>query len=407
VTANLDDLRIDRSGAGEGRPRAALWAVAAVTLLALAAGGWWWLRRGAAAPVETAVAVEAAGARGERTVLDASGYVTARRQATVSSKIAGKVAEVLVEEGMAVDAGQVLARLDDAAARRYLALAEAELAAARRALRETEVGLTEARLRQRRTGDLVGQGITSQADLDAVAAEADSLAARLATGREQVTVAERAVAVRRQDLDDTVIRAPFTGVAISKDAQPGETISPLSGGGGFTRTGICTLVDMASLEVEVDVNESYISRVRPGQRVTATLDAYPDWAIPAAVITTIPAADRQKATVKVRVAFEALDPRILPDMGVKVAFHAEPEAGAAAAERPAVLVPRTAVRGAPGSEVVFVVRDGRAERRAVRVGGTRGEQTEIVAGVAPGEEVVAAGPPDLADGAPVAVRATS
>ncbi len=202
-----------------------------------------------------------------------------------------------------------------------------------------------------------------------------------------------------------MIRAPFSGVAISKDAQPGEMISPVSAGGGFTRTGICTIVDMASLEIEVDVNEAYIQRVQPGQRTMATLDAYPDWQIPSRVIMPVPTADRQKATVRVRIGFEALDPRILPDMGVKVAFL-DKEGEAAAAERPkaALVVPRKALRKDGDRDVVFVVKDGLVERRAVGVGPTPGEEAVVTSGLTSGEQVVVEGPADLADGAKVAVQ---
>jgi RND family efflux transporter MFP subunit len=227
----------------------------------------------------------------------------------------------------------------------------------------------------------------------------DALAARLERERVEVAVAERQLAIRRQELDDTVIRAPFAGVVVTKDAQPGEMISPVSAGGGFTRTGICTIVDMSSLEIEVDVNEAYINRVRSGQEVQATLDAYPDWRIDARVITPVPTADRQKATVKVRIAFGELDPRILPDMGVKVSFLAEEdtaEGGAAAA--PTALVPEDAVRADGEQSVAFVFADERVERRAIRLGGRRGDRVEVVAGLSAGERVVVEGPPGLADG---------
>jgi len=210
--------------------------------------------------------------------------------------------------------------------------------------------------------------------------------------------------VRRSDLDDTVIRAPFAGVAISKDAQPGEMVSPVSAGGGFTRTGISTIVDMSSLEIEVDVNESFINRVTPGQKVDATLDAYPDWKIPGHVITIVPTADRQKATVLVRIGFEQLDPRILPDMGVKVAFLGAPEPASAAASRPRLTVPRAAIRTDQGQAVVFVVVENRVERRAVRLGDSKGDAAEVLSGLTAGERVVVEGPPDLTDGLRVVVR---
>jgi len=401
LTEKLNSLKIDRSDDPEpsGSGRLWLWIVLALAVVAVAA---FLLLRPRAVPVRTALATEdAAGSGGAAAVLNASGYVTARRQSTVSSKITGKVTEVLVEEGMRVDAGQVLARLDDSQARLSLALSEARLVSSERALAETEARLREANLRRQRTQDLSTQGIASTADLDAVVAEADALAARLELQRGEVEVARREVALARQNLEDTVIRAPFAGVAISKNAQPGEMISPMSAGGGFTRTGISTIVDMASLEIEVDVNEAYIQRVREGQRVAATLDAYPDWQIPGHVITTIPAAERDKATVKVRIGFDALDPRILPDMGVKVAFLEERSDDA---PRRVVRVPRAALRGGSGSEYVLVVGAEGLERRAVRVAAGGADPAEVVAGLAAGERVVIEGPADLAAGQRVVER---
>jgi HlyD family secretion protein len=229
--------------------------------------------------------------------------------------------------------------------------------------------------------------------------------ARIAYAREQILVAEQQVNLRRTDLADMVVRAPFSGVAISKDAQPGEMISPVSAGGGFTRTGIGTIVDMSSLEVEVDVNESFINRVKPGMKVESILDAYPDWRIPSHVITTVPSADRQKATVRVRIGFDALDPRMLPDMGVKVSFLREEEPQSAAAAAPAARfeVPKAAVRTVDGRTVVFV-REDRVERRAVRTGNEDGEAMEVLSGVAAGERVVIEGPPTLQDGDRVRVQ---
>jgi RND family efflux transporter MFP subunit len=401
----LSDLRIDDHARYGGSGRIGLWLLVIVIAAAVGAAAWVWLRAPRALPVQTATVVEAAAAsNGGPAVLNASGYVTARRRATVSSKITGKVVEVLVEEGMAVKTGQVLARLDDTTLRRYLELAEAELAASRRAAAETEVRLREAQLTLARARALVRDGISGQAELDKAEAEVDALKARLDLTREQVTVAERQVSVRRTDLDDTVIRAPFAGVAISKDAQPGEMVSPVSAGGGFTRTGISTIVDMASLEIEVDVNESFINRVTPGQKVEATLDAYPDWKIPSHVITIVPTADRQRATVLVRIGFEQLDPRVLPDMGVKVAFLGAPEPVASPSARVRLTVPRAAVRSDQGQSIVFVVVEGHVERRAVRLGDAKGDQVEIVSGLTAGEKVVVEGPPELADRSRVAVR---
>ena len=377
-----------------------VWPVlAAVVLLAVA--GWWWAGRPSAIEVTTATAEHPRSEADAAAVLNASGYVTARRRATVSSKVTGRVVEVHVEEGMAVRQGQVLARLDGTTAVRGLQLAEAELQASRLAVAETRVRLEHARLTRGRSRQLRTEGITNQADLDAAEGEVLALEARLALAEEQVRVAERHVALRQADVTDTVITAPFSGVAISKDAQPGEMISPVSAGGGFTRTGICTIVDMGSLEIEVDVNESYIHRVTAGQRVEATLDAYPDWRIPAHVITLVPTADRQKATVLVRIGFEALDPRILPDMGIKVAFLGAAPAAVAAT---AMTIPAAALHSDGAATVVFVVANGRAERRAVRTGGKIDARVEVLSGLTAGERIVVESSRPLEDGAAVVVK---
>ena len=406
MAASLDDLKIDRS---RERRTSFAWVAWLVVLLVLAAGGaagWVWWRDTRTPVVTTAAVYETTAGDSQPTVLNASGYVTARRQATVSAKVTGKVAEVLVEEGMAVAEGQVLARLDDSSERAYLALAEAQLQAARGALDELEVRRAEAQLHLERTSVLVDEGIVGRAELDTAQAEVDSLAARIAFQREQVVVSDREIDVRRTALEDTVIRAPFDGVAISKDAQPGEMISPVSAGGGFTRTGICTIVDMASLEIEVDVNESYINRVSDRQRVVANLDAYPDWDIPGSVITTIPAADRQRATVLVRIAFDDLgDPRILPDMGVNVAFLEPGQAAESFAAAPRVWMPAAAVRREGDQAVVFVTRGETVERRPVSLGVENGANVEVLAGVAAGARVVVAGPTDLTGGARVTLAA--
>jgi RND family efflux transporter MFP subunit len=399
---DLAALRIERGPDRSSGVRWVGWTLLVLVLLAGSLGAWAWTTRDRPIAVQVVAAIERASGA-QAAVLNASGYVTARRRATVSSKITGKVMEVNVEEGMAVREGQILARLDDSNGRAALALAEAQAEAARRAVAESEVRLVEARLTLGRRLQLLKEGIATQADLDQAQAEVDSLTARIAAAREQVLVAERQIAVQQTDLDNAIIRAPFSGVAISKDAQPGEMVSPVSAGGGFTRTGICTIVDMRSLEIEVDVNESYINRVTPGQRVTATLNAYPDWEIPAKVITTVPSADRQKATVLVRIAFDSLDPRILPDMGVKVTFL-RPQEEAADADRPTVLAPRDAVRSEDSQTVVFVAHDDTVERRAVQVGHTDGDRVEVRAGLRSGEQVVAPIPPELKDGARIVVN---
>jgi RND family efflux transporter MFP subunit len=400
---DLDALRIQRSPERAGAARWIVWTGLLVLAIALGVGAWRWFTR--PRPVEVQVATVSERVAGtQAAVLNASGYVTARRRATVSSKVTGKVVEVNVEEGMAVREGQVLARLDDASVRAALALAEAQAEAARLGLRENEVRLGQARLTERRTQQLFKELIVTQADVDQATADADALEARIEALREQIRVAERQIEVQRTNLDDTVIRAPFSGVAISKDAQPGEMVSPVSAGGGFTRTGICTIVDMTSLEIEVDVNESYINRVKPRQEVIATLDAYQDWQIPARVITLVPTADRQKATILVRIGFVELDPRILPDMAIKVTFLRQPDEGESPAAYPTALVPKAAVRTIGTDNFAFVVRGPIVERRAVKLGGADGERVEVLAGLQAGDRVVISPPTNLDDGDPVIVQ---
>jgi RND family efflux transporter MFP subunit len=405
LTQDLAALRIEREPERPGGRRWLGWLVVLVLIAGAGIGGWLYATRERPVEVEAAAVTErAVGA--QAAVLNASGYVTARRRATISSKITGKIVEVNVEEGMAVTQGQVLARLDDSTAKAALALSLAQAESARKAVNENEVHLAQARLTLRRVTDLRKSGIVTEADVDAARADVDGTEARINALRGQVSVAERQVELQQTDLDNTIIRAPFSGIAISKDAQPGEMVSPVSAGGGFTRTGISTIVDMKSLEIEVDVNESYINRVRAQQHVSAVLDAYPDWQIPAHVITLVPAADRQKATVLVRIGFEQLDPRILPDMGVKVTFLREEDQAAAPAARPTALVPKAAVLTDENGNFVFAVTAAgdAVERRAVRVGGTDGDRVEVVGALRAGERVVVSPSPELTDGAKVVIK---
>jgi RND family efflux transporter MFP subunit len=411
---DLSALKIEREPLNAGGGRWSKWIFLLILIGAAGAGAWYWLNRERPIEVEVVSVTERA-AGTQASVLNASGYVTARRRATVSSKVTGKVIEVNVEEGMAVREGQVLARLDDSTLQATLRLYRAQLEAAKRQIPETEVRLAQARVMLRRQEELRKEGLNTPNDIDNARAEVDSLVARIASAQEQVKVAESQIAMQQTAIDDTVIRAPFSGVAISKDAQAGEMVSPVSAGGGFTRTGISTIVDMNSLEIEVDVNESYINRVRSGQPVTAVLDAYPDFEIPAQVITMVPTADRQKATVLVRIGFKKLDPRILPDMGVKVTFLREAEAPRTSDARPeagqgntvaqsVTLVPQAAVRTEGGASFVFVVRQNAVERRAIKTGGTDGDRLEVVAGLKGGDQVVISPPPELTDGMLITIK---
>jgi HlyD family secretion protein len=393
---SIEELRIDRDRPRSGNARAVAWAV--LFALVLAGSFIWWRHSHAVPLVGATIAIPTAGSGAHETVLNASGYVTARRQATVSSKVTGQITEVLFEEGQKAQAGQVLARVDPSNIKTSLQMAQAQLTVAQTALGETQAQWVQASNECFRVLSLLSNRVASASEADKARAEADGLQARLERQQAEVTVAQRQIATWQQQLEDTVIRAPFAGIIVSKTAQPGEIISPLSAGGGFTRTGICTLVDMSSLEVEVDVNENYIHRVSAGQTVEAVLDAYPDWKIPARVIAIIPTADRQKGTVKVRVGFEALDPRMLPDMGVKVSFQAGPLAPSATA---GVLLPPSAVHEENGQQVVWVLREGRAQRRTVQVSATNDDQMLLTSSIAAGEKVIVDRPPGLKDGAAV------
>ncbi|WP_291858043.1 efflux RND transporter periplasmic adaptor subunit [Bradyrhizobium sp.] len=266
-------------------------------------------------------------AKKDAVALTASGYVVARRKATVAAEITGKVVEVLIEEGMTVADGQVVARLDSVLAESDLALARSRVESADAAVGAISADLQDATRILSRVQTLAQKNFATEAELTKAQARVGVLTAQLRQSQSQRDTARLDAERSASVLDKYKIRAPFGGVVIERSAQPGEMISPLSVG-GFTRTGICTIVDMDSIEVEVDVNEAFIGRVVPGGQVSAVLDAYPDWPIPASVIAIVPTANREKATVKVRIRFERKDPRILPDMAVKVTFMRETNAGA-------------------------------------------------------------------------------
>ncbi len=336
-------------------------------------------------------------------ILQATGYVTARRQATVSSKVMGKVQKLLVEEGDFVEADQVLATLDDSNVRKDLLLSQSQLLAAQAQVNETSALLREAELAVQRRRELFERQLVSRSEVDNAEAAYHSLQARLQTRQAEVKMAQNQILVQEQRLEDLVIRAPFAGVVVAKNAQPGEMISPLSSG-GYTRTGICSIVDMSSLEIEVDVNEAYIDRIQSGQLVQAALDAYPDWKIFAKVTAIVPTADRQRATVKVRIAFDKLDPRILPDMGIKVAFLENRETDAPTPEG-VMLVPKSAVRNEKGESYMFVVEGQRAVKKQVEQSqSSQNEKLIISSGLQPGETYISDIPENLFDGAAIEIR---
>ncbi len=391
----LNQLRIERSP-----PPPTRWRWAGVALCVLAAGAYLSFRL--LRPVRSVRVVEAQVAtalKSDSAVLDATGYVTARRQATVSAKITGRVEEIFIEEGQVVAAGAVMARLDPIDAQAQLGFAHAQVAAAQALLADLRVQAAQAKRDAERQRTLARRQLTSTQIAETAQLQVDSLAARIDSQRRQVTVAERAVTVAEVGLDNTIVRAPFAGVVTVKAAQPGEIVSPMSAGGGFTRTGIGTLVDMDSLEIEVDVNEAYISRVEPRQPVSAVLNAYPTWNIPAHVITIIPAADRSKATVKVRIAIDIRDLRIVPDMGIRVSFLEDPKKPSPTpVPLPGVMVPADALVHTDEGTVAFLLEGEHVRRQQVTLGQTLGSQRQILSGIPPHARVVSAPPAGLTDG---------
>ncbi len=407
--ALLRELRIDRAQRDEpvaGQRGGRRIAVVAVASLIVVASVGYFLRRGRSIEVQAATAIAPVAAdSAAASVLQATGYVTARREATVSAQITGALTQVLIEEGERVKAGQVLARLDDTAQQASLAQAQAQLAASQALLSQYQVQLDQARRDLKRANALVAIDAVSRQEAEQAQTQVNALEAQIVGQQKQIELAQAQAAGARVQLDYTVIRAPFAGVIVAKAAQAGEIISPISAGGGFTRTGVGTIVDMDSLEIEVDVNEAYLNRVLPNQTVQAVLDAYPNWVIPAHVIAIIPTADRSKATVKVRIGIDLKDPRILPDMGVSVSFLGQSghESSASAAIPTGVFVPTTAVVERDGHDVVFAINGTHVRQQAVRAQAPKGD-LQPVEGIEAGVQVVRQPPPGLSDGAAVLLQ---
>ena len=393
----LKELRIERHqrddhAGGGGRWR---WIVGAIIVLLLLGGAGWVLLGYRAVAVQTAVAATPSSDSEAGAVLQATGYVTARRQATVSAQITGTLTAVLIEEGDHVSKDQVLARLDDSAYKAALDTAKAQASAAHALVAQYQAQLAQNLRDAARQRSLAAQGLVSKQAAEQAVTLADSTRAMLVSQQKTAVSADAQVTEAQVNFDYCVVRAPFTGVITTKDAQVGEIISPFSAGGGFTRTGVGTIVDMDSLEVDVDVNEAYIGRVKPDMSAEAVLDAYPDWKIPAHVIAIVPTADRGKATIKVRVALEKKDARIVPDMGVRVSFlEVKPQAGAQVPQ--GVLVPAAAIVQRDGHSVVFVVEGAQAQQRTVNPATQAyGELRLLPAAVKPGDSVVVAPPSEL------------
>lgn len=402
----LKELRIDRGAPppprGSGGSRRWLWIVVALLVLLLGGAAFLLFGREPAVEVSTAPAVAIQQGNASSSVLDASGYVVARRMATVSAKITGKVREVMIEEGMRVEAGQIMATLDPIDADAQRSLSASQVQAARAQVAGLEAQQRQAAAEASRLQALVGQQLVSRSQYDQAVAQRDSLRAQLETAQRNVKVASDQLAIADLGVDNNIVRAPFSGVVTAKAAQPGEIVSPLSAGGGFTRTGIGTIVDMDSLEIEVEVGEAFIGRVQPKMPVEATLNAYPEWKIPGEVIAIIPTADRGKATVKVRVALKVKDPRIVPEMGVRVSFLEQAQPQAAASTAQGVRVPDNAVVQRDGASVAFVLGDdNRVQQRSVQAGQAMGKDRQLLKGVSAGEAVVLSPPDALHDGSKV------
>jgi RND family efflux transporter MFP subunit len=401
--ALLHQLRIDRSVEQPEETRRWPWvAGGALVLILIAAGVGFWRSKPPAVLVHTAMAQPMTTGGPSTSVLDATGYVTARREATVSAQITGTMTEVLIEEGDHVKVGQVLARLEDTSQRAALAQARAQLHSAQALLVQSQAQLSQDQRDEKRAADLVQRKLVSEQAVEQARTLVDTQSAQLESQRKQIDLAAANVRSAQVQLEYCTIHAPFTGVVIAKSAQVGEIVSPFSAGGGFTRTGIGTLVDMDSLEIEVDVNEAYINRVQPRQPVDSVLNAYPDWKIPSHVIAIIPTADRSKATVKVRIGIDNKDDRIVPDMGVRVSFLEEKKPVAVDARPPVgVLVPAAALRRDGDKDILFVLKDQKAQRRTVTLGGAFGNSRQVESGVSPGEAVIVDAPAELQDDAAV------
>jgi RND family efflux transporter MFP subunit len=403
----IKQLRIDRDvPATSGRGRAIRWVLGVAFVVVAAAAATSTAVSVMSGPslvtVRAAVAtpVSASTTGAGDTVLDASGYVVARRQATVSSKITGRVTAVLIEEGREVKENEVIARLDDSNYAAAVLLAKHELAEAKANLEAARLDYENERSLFQRQEAQLRLKVTSQQAFDTAKASFDRVRSKVDLAQHAVEVAEARLLIAQRNLEDTVVRAPFDGVVTVKAAQEGEIVSPMSAGGGFTRTGIGTIVDMDSLEVEVDVSENFITRVQPAQPATIRLSAYPDWSIPGSVIATIPTADRAKATVTVRVRLEERDARVLPEMGAQVAFLTAAAESLAEVEPPpgTVTVPQEAIYGQEDDSMVFVINDDKVESVHVRLGDLMPDGRRVVSGVTAGTRVAIGDSTALHDG---------
>jgi RND family efflux transporter MFP subunit len=399
---DLGQLRIDRDAPPPAVKRAfrrALWLAGATLVLGVAIVLW--LRGGSAVPVQvvTVGAREAVGggggdAGGAGVGVVANGYVVARTKAAVSAKIPGRLASLGVSEGSFARKGDVIARLDNADYTAAVGQAEAQVATARATLIELTADRDQLQREFARVRDLHTQNpnLVSQQEVEAADSRARQGDARVQAQQARVEAAAAALRLAQANFENTVIRAPFTGTVLRKEAEVGEVVAP-SVGGGLTRGAVVTMADLSTLEVEVDVNEAYIARVGSAQPARITLDAYPDTTFRGRVRQVVPTADRQRATVQVKVAILEHDPRILPEMGAKVEFLEEAAlraaAGPVAPRR--LTVPAAAIRSENGRAVAWLVREGRLERREVDAGPVSGSLREIRSGLSGGEVLLVGG----------------
>jgi RND family efflux transporter MFP subunit len=380
-------------------------AILAVVAVVLIGAGFLWTRRATGLEVAIALAEVVGEGRGEGIGITANGYVVARTQASVSSRITGRLAFLGVEEGSVVRRGEIVARLENDDYQAVVRQAQAEVLRAQAALVEAEATRDQLARDLRRSRSLLEDSLASEREVEDFEARLTAAEARVGVQEAMVQSAEASVGVAEANLENTYIRAPFNGTVLRKDAEVGEVVAPVATGGGLTRGAVVTMADLETLEVEVDVNEAYIAQIASGQPTRITLDAYPDSSYMGEVRQIVPTADRQRATVLVKVSILEDDPRILPEMGARVDF-VEQAAGdiADSTTQPSrVFVAAEAVRDESGQPVVWVVRDGRVYRVLVEAGPVSGGRREIRDGLSGGEQVVVEGPEELEDGAAVRI----
>lgn len=401
---DLSRLRIARDTPSEGQRGALRVALVLAGLAAiLVVAAWFYLRNGRAIEVSVARVEVVGGGGGAGAGITANGYVVARTRASVSSRLTGRLAELNVEEGTRVRRGQILARLENEEYAAALAQSVADSGRAEASLREANAQRDQLERDLARSRELVSRNLEAARTAEDLESQLQAATARVGVQRAQIRSATAAIAFARANLDNTIIRAPFDGTVLRKDAEVGEVVAPVAAGGGLTRGAVVTMADLETLEVEVDVNEAYIAQISDEQPTRIILDAYPSAVFTGRVRQIVPTADRQRATVQVKVAITDRDPRILPEMGARVEFQAVTAPGDSAAPM-RVFVTAEAVRTEGSATVVYLVRDGMAARQVIEAGPVSAGRREVRSGLSGGEQVILNPPRDLAEGARVDVR---